>query len=221
MHFRSQPVSLTGRTTAVPGARRRPSTLPRFGLLLCVVAMIISAPHAAWAADTAEASTKRNLPAQSVPEPLIAAYLLNFVKYIEWPEAIPPPGEPWRIGVLNNKRVRDAFNPLVKGMLVRGRPIVVIHADDATALSGCQIVLLPSAGAGAAAKIFAERPVLTVFYREKGSTAVAATIELLLQEKSIRYRLNPGLLLAQGLKATEGLIENSLPLSTPKPARSL
>ena len=224
MRFRSQPAFPSSRTTiTVPIVSRRQASLPHCGQLLFILALIISAPTAARAADTADTPTKRTLPAKSDPESLIAAYLLNFVKYIEWPEAVPPPGEPWRIGVLNNERVRDSLDPIVKGMFIRGRLIVIVHATDADDLSGCQIVLLPSSGASAAAaaKVFVDRPVLTVFYHEKGSTAVAAAIELLLQNQSIRYRLNPGLLTAQGLKATPGLLENSLPLTTPRPARSL
>ena len=221
---RPQLVSLSGQTTTtVPAARRRPPTLRHVGLLIIALASIIFTPITAWAADTAEVQTKRALTAKSDPESLIAAYLLNFVKYIEWPEAIPPTGEPWRIGVLNNERVRDSLDPIVKGMFIRGRLIVIVHAFDAADLSNCQIVLLPSSGsvAAAAAKAFVERPVLTVFYHEKGSVAVAAAIELLLQNQSMRYRLNPSLLTAQGLKATPGLLENSLPLASPRPARPL
>ena len=149
----------------------------------------------------------------SEPNAVIAAYLVNFVRYIEWPESVPPAGEPWRIGILNAENLRGPLDRIAEGKIVRGRPIIIVHATDPAALRDCQIVLLPSSADNPAltAKALADRPILTVLYHDKDTAAATATIELVLLNRNIRYRLNAGLLAAQGLRATPGLLENALP----------
>jgi hypothetical protein len=144
---------------------------------------------------------------------VIAAYLVNFVRYIEWPAGIPSAGESWRIGLLNSNGLNGTLERMVEGKSVRGRPIVIVRATNSADLQTCQVVLLPSPSIKAAedAKAFANQPVLTVAYREKEGGEAMVAIELVLQNRNIRYRLNAGLFAAQGLRATPGLLENSLP----------
>jgi len=146
---------------------------------------------------------------------IIAAYLVNFLRYVEWPESVPPAGEPWRIGVVKSDVLAELLKRLTSGKIVRGRPIAIVNADNLGGLRDCQIVLLADLPAGDASvtKALVERPVLTVVYRGKTPVEVAAVIELVLQNRNIRYRLNPELLAARGLRATPGLLENALPVA--------
>ena len=162
------------------------------------------------------AASPQTKPPASDVNAVIAAYLVNFVRYIEWPADLPPTGEPWRIGLLNSDAVRSTLERMVEGKSVRGRPVVIVGANTPGDLLTCQVVFVPSASDKAVedAKAFAHQPVLTVAYREKDSGEATAAIELVLKNRNIRYRLNRGLFAAQGLRPTPGLLENSLPVAT-------
>lgn len=197
----------------------RPHTLRRIFIVACLAS---SLGLTIKAADPTDPTGKRPPVVSSNAETVIAAYLVNFLRYVEWPETVPPAGEPWRIGLLKSEELHGPLDRLTQGKIVRGRPITVVNASDPAALRDCQMVLLAEgvpANSPADAKVFAGRPVLTVVYHEKASAVNVAMIELILQGRNIRYRLNAALLTAEGLKPTPGLLENSLPPAAPSVAQ--
>jgi len=203
-------------TDLVPGNWRR--HLRRFYSLGLALGVLHFAPQPATAADTAENTAKHVALESANPETVVAAYLINFLRYVEWPETIPPAGEPWRIGLLNADNYRGLLERLAKDKIKQGRPIVIVSTADPATLRTCQIVLLggtASANAASVAKTFDGRPVLTVVYRNKELFASGAMIELVMEGRNIRYRLNVALLKAQGLMPTPGLLENALPRTPP------
>ena len=193
----------------------------RLGSLAWSVCLCVAMAFGGSSIVSAAASPPTRSPTSDV-NAVIAAYLVNFVRYIEWPAEIPPTGEPWRIGLLNSDALRSTLERMVAGNSVRGRPIVIVRSDNPGDLLTCQVVLLTPTSSKAVedAKVFAHQPVLTVFYREKGGGEAMAAIELVLQNRNIRYRLNPGLFAAQGLRPTPGLLENSLPVTVPSAVAS-
>ena len=197
----------------------RPHIVRRIFIVACLAASLGST---IGSAETTDSTIKRPPVVSSNAETVIAAYLVNFLRYVEWPETVPPAGEPWRIGLLKSEELHGPLDRLTQGKIVRGRPITVINSSDPAALRDCQMVLLAEgspANSSADAKAFAGRPVLTVVYHEKASAVNVAMIELILQGRNIRYRLNAALLTAEGLKPTPGLLENSLPPAAPSVAQ--
>src|SRR6185437_3247798 len=72
-----------------------------------------------------------------------AAYLYNFVKFVQWPvNALPPDGEPFCIGVLGEDPFRDGLKSLLNGKTAQGHPVVVEHFDDPAQAAHCQIVFV-------------------------------------------------------------------------------
>ena len=189
-----------------------------FRFILCAALFILFAPQIS-ASDLADNTAQRAPVASSNVETVIAAYLVNFLRYVEWPEAVPPAGEPWRIGLLGEEDTYRALDRLAQGKIVRGRAITIVDSPDPALLRDCQIVLLAETSPAKAvtlAKVFAGHPVLTVVFHDKNQDSTGAMIELILQGRNIRYRLNAALLTAAGLKPTPGLLENALPpISTP------
>ena len=167
----------------------------------------------------AGAANPPNRPPVSDANSIIAGYLVNFVRYVEWPETEPPAGQPWRIGLLNaGGELRAALEREAEGKTVRGRKIAVVSAADPAGLRDCQIVLLPAAPAMAgAASALATRPVLTVVYRDNAPPPFPVAIELVKQDRRMRYHLNAGLLAARELRPTPGLLENALPPAARSP----
>jgi hypothetical protein len=183
----------------------------RARLWVCLTSALFLGTWTGVTATGATASSKTD------PDVIIAGYLVNFVRYVEWPAEVPPAGQPWRIGLLDSDGLRAALERIVAGKSVRGRPIVVSPGSSPSDLRNCQVILLPSSSQQALsdAKAFAKLPVLTVIYRENEDAETEAAIELVLKNRNIRYRLNSTLFAAQGLRATPGLLENALPAVRP------
>ncbi len=184
-------------------ARRRATAgLAVFLVLGNSLAPLLAAP------DAAQPGITREVDADMV----VAAYLLNFLRYVEWPEAVPPGGEPWRIGLLNAKDLGGPLARMTAGKTVRGRSIAVVNAASAAEAGGCQIVFLSASLPNLSVDLdsFKGRPVLTVVYGEEAD-ADGAMIVLMQRGQSIRYSLRALRLSPNGLRPTPGLLENALP----------
>jgi len=78
-----------------------------------------------------------------------AAYLLNFVRFTEWPASESAgtslPGSataPYVIGVSGSRPLRDTLIRLVEGQQVRGHPVQILRIKDVPDLSACHLVYL-------------------------------------------------------------------------------
>ncbi len=74
---------------------------------------------------------------------LKAAYLLQFVRFVEWPaSAFASDDAPVRIGVLGEDPFGAALDEMVRGETVRNRPVTVQRAQRSDDLVGCQLVYI-------------------------------------------------------------------------------
>jgi YfiR/HmsC-like len=82
---------------------------------------------AAFAATTAPAS-----PQAATADEVKAAFLFNFVKFVEWPIDAAPLGTPLVAGVLGNDAIEEALRSTVRGKAIDGRPLAVkrLSGDD-------------------------------------------------------------------------------------------
>jgi hypothetical protein len=72
-----------------------------------------------------------------------AAYLFNFLKFVEWPDD--PPADPrakWVIGFVGDTPIGDELNRLVEGKNVLGRDLQVKKFQDSDNLRGCNILFI-------------------------------------------------------------------------------
>ena len=71
-----------------------------------------------------------------------AAYLYNFINYINWPDrALPPAGGAITIGVIGQNPFGSALAPLA-GKRIKGRSVAVKECASLTDAAGCQIVFI-------------------------------------------------------------------------------
>ena len=89
------------------------------------------------------------LSAQDVPLEyrVKAAYLFNFVRFVEWP---PAPGDgPVEICVVRPNPFGDVLTETLRGERLNGRPVVprVVDTPD----EGCQVVFVPAGSPAAPA----------------------------------------------------------------------
>jgi hypothetical protein len=78
--------------------------------------------------------------AQVASEPAVkAAFLLNFVKFTEWPEDVLPPGAPV-VMCLTDNAVANALEQIVVGKTVDGHPLFVSRVKVDGALRACGLL---------------------------------------------------------------------------------
>jgi hypothetical protein len=66
-----------------------------------------------------------------------AAFLYNFLKFVDWPEAV---NRPWVIGVVGGNEFADVLDETVRGKTVKGYPVTVKRLANLAGYRGCHIV---------------------------------------------------------------------------------
>ena len=116
-----------------------------------------------------------------------AAFLVNFAKYVEWPEAaFPETDSPFRIGILGANPFGDTLAELAGEQDIGGRKMEVEMADDVNELADCHIVF---AGGSPDLAPLAEKPVLTVG-EQKGFTEQGGVVNFVIVETKVRFEIS-------------------------------
>ena len=189
---------IPGSTSASPGRAR-----PPVGLRILAVCLLLCAPSAVWAAAAQEYQVK-------------AAFLLNFVRFAEWPStAFADAAAPLRIGILGEDPFGAALDGVVLGETVRERPLAVQRARRIEELDGCQVVFIARSEQARAAEILAalgERPVLTV--SDLGSFAAAGgVIGFYLDGNRVRFEINAASALRRQVRLSAQLLRLGRPVA--------
>lgn len=82
---------------------------------------------------------------EALPEYVIkAGFLLNFAKYIVWPEAsFAGPESPYRIAVFGKDPFGDTLEKAFQGRKVRGRTLAVERFGEVSDIGPCHILFVP------------------------------------------------------------------------------
>ena len=104
--------------------------------------------------------------AKANPRKVEAAFLLNFTKYVTWPDhAFADDNSPWNICVLGSDPFGKNLEETFEGRTERDRPFEIFRADTLAELPPCQIVFVAykiGANRRAALAELQSQPVLTV-----------------------------------------------------------
>jgi len=138
-----------------------------------------------------------------------AAFLFNFVKFIEWPaESFRENGGRIRLCVLGEDPFGPELERIVAGKSVNGHALEVVHLNQAGRSSHCQMLFVGSAQAGVLRKALTDlrgESVLTVgespeFIRQGGA------IRLFLLDNRVRFDINLEAADQAGLKISSKLL---------------
>ncbi|MEO8259276.1 MAG: YfiR family protein [Acidobacteriota bacterium] len=103
--------------------------------------------------------------AQDVTEPALkAAFIYNFAKFTEWPEALPT-AQPWELCVLGDPAVGEALTRVVKGRELAGHALRVSPLTPGEPRRVCHVLYLSGVTARQAAQVvdgLRDQPVLTI-----------------------------------------------------------
>jgi hypothetical protein len=152
----------------------------RRGMRIIVVALLCLLPARVRTLDV------------SIPN-LKAAFLINFVKFAEWPEGSPRPGQPFTFCVAGDLAVFEALDGIIKQQTGR-RDGVGIYVGVAGPFQNCQLLYLGGIDARdwrAALDALQHAPIFTVG-DARGFAEGGGIAELKLDSGKMRFNINPG-----------------------------
>jgi len=76
-----------------------------------------------------------------------AAFLLNFARFVEWPELNNGTTDPLVIGIFGKNPFGDSLEQVINGKTINGRSLVIRRLSDLASLSGCNLVFFPATDA--------------------------------------------------------------------------
>lgn len=122
-----------------------------------------------------------------------ALFLLNFVKYVDWPvTARPEAANPIIIGILGQDHFSDSLTQAVEGKNFNGREIIIKHLSADDDPRGCSILFISASENSRLNEILSKTsalPILTVgenaSFLEKGGI-----INFTLKDEKIRLEIN-------------------------------
>ncbi len=182
------------------GVRIRPLLALCLGLGLCLV--VCDAPLRAAGGSAATVSA----------ENLKAAFLLNFMRFTDWPPATN--GEFSVLGVVGDRSLEDAIFALADSQTVHERRLRVVRVRSVRDAIECHLVFFGSSSTSigdptpATAEILAAlagRPVLTVG-DEPGFLALGGMVNLYREGEKLRFEIAPDAVGAGGLVMSSRLL---------------
>ena len=146
---------------------------------------------------------------ESAPEYSIqAAYLYNFVAYIDWPPSVLGGETPIEIGVLGDERVASALELMTHDRTVHGRSIVVRRLRPDDPLGGLQMLFIASESARAIAELRepAQDSSILIVTEWDGALVDGSIINFLLVGDRIRFEVSLDAASASGLSISSRLL---------------
>jgi hypothetical protein len=157
----------------------------------------------------------KELPGATSEYQVKAAFIYNFVKFVEWPPEPGEPGDPISICVFGKDPFGSALERVVGGRNANGRPIEIRRPSGIAAAQSCQVLFVSSSESARLEAIFksiSSLSVLTVSeigrFCERGGV-----IEFVVEEQRIRFRINVKAAALANLKISSKLLQ--LALTTP------
>lgn len=131
--------------------------------------------------------------AQPLDVEIKAAFIYHFSQFVEWPtNAFADSDSPLVIGVLGKDPFGQRLDALVKGEMIRGRPLEVRRFSEPAAALGAHILFISQSEErewGAILEALGKRPVLTVSEIDNFTTR-GGIIQFYTSENRVRLRIN-------------------------------
>ena len=155
---------------------------------------------------------------QSSPEEVKAAFLYQFTRFIEWPSAaFAKPSDPWRVAVLGDDPLYEALEKSLRDKRVDQRPFRIERVEAAGDLRGFHVVFVPEDRARRLPEILSAlrgSPCLVVG-ASPGFAAEGGAVNFVLENRRIRFEINPAAADAAGLKVSSKLLQLARVVKSP------
>lgn len=140
-----------------------------------------------------------------------AAYLLNFIKYVEWPDdAFERDDSPFRLGLLGGNPFGDALGELIAATAPDQRKITIQQSDNIADLKTCHLLFFVKNETEhrAALSQLAKLPVLTVG-EQQSFTEMGGIINFVLVDAKVRFEISTKTAKKHDLKISSRLLKVS------------
>jgi hypothetical protein len=132
-----------------------------------------------------------------------AAFLFNFLKFVEWPANA---GESaWVIGILGHDPFGDMLDQTVRGKLVNGRPIQVRRYTHAADAKDCNILFIGHVDFGHAG--VPTQPGLLTVGEAPGFLKGGGIINFYIEDNRVHFEIRPEVARSSGLRVSSQLLK--------------
>lgn len=138
-----------------------------------------------------------------------AAFLFNFGKFVQWPDgSFAGPEAPFQVCVLGEDPFGPALDDTLRGKTIANHAVVVARIKDVSGARRCHVLFVSSSEQPRLAAIFAaERMSKTLVVGEtEGFAASGGAIQFTLEEKHVRFAINPDAIQRSGLQVSSRLL---------------
>lgn len=188
-----------------PHAIRPPDSRKRFGPTICARVFLLLALAVAF--PLAPAVHAQN--ALQREYEIKAAYLYNFINYIDWPaDTFPPEGGTITVGILGESPFGPALDPL-KGKQIKGRTLALKQVESAKDLEQCQIVFVCPSEKSRLSEILGQLKnarILTVSEID-GFAERGGIINFISERNKVRFEINADAAKRTGLTISSELLK--------------
>jgi hypothetical protein len=150
---------------------------------------------------------------------LKAAFLYNFVQFVDWPQsAFPTEESPLVIGVLGADPFGNALDEIVEGEIVKNRKLVVRRYKAVKEIDNCHILFVSRSVAKPKSVLdeLRGRSILTVGDLEGFTTEAGGMVRFITERNKIRFRINLEAAKAEKLTISSKLLQLSEIVSAEK-----
>jgi hypothetical protein len=139
-----------------------------------------------------------------------AAFLLNFIRFVEWPaEAFKTAADPLVVGILGKDPFDGALEQIVSNKTVNGRAVTIRRISDAAAARSCHVVFLAASETRRMSDVTStvvSRGLLIVGESD-GFAERGGMINFIVQDNHVRFQINPAAAARAGLKVSSKLLQ--------------
>jgi hypothetical protein len=159
-------------------------------LLSVVATLLLAPPPVCRASDGLEYQVK-------------AAFLFNFLKFVEWPVAASD--VPWVIGILGHDPFAGALEDTVRGKIVNGRRVEVRHFPRAADVKDCNIIFIGRADSQRLG--MPSQPGLLTVGEAPEFLKSGGIINFYLDDNRVHFEIRPEVAHAAGLRVSSQLLK--------------
>ena len=160
---------------------------PRWRLLL--IPFLLAAPGLGGPAGSAA----RDESDVSKEYQVKAAFLLNFVQFVDWPAAaFPEPTTPISIGILGADPFGPYLDQIARDETVKSRSLIIRRSRDLADLKTCHVIFVSRSESGNTAQILAglEQSSVLAIGETEGFAARGGIINFFIEGHQLRFEVN-------------------------------
>jgi hypothetical protein len=138
-----------------------------------------------------------------------AAFLYNFVKFVDWPATPAAQDGPIELCVLGKDPFGGALERVIEGKTVNGRPLAIRRIGDIATARSCHVLFVSASETGRVGEIVKAVhtwSVLTVSDIDRFSER-GGIIGFLMEGQRVRFRINPKVAASAGLRISSKLLQ--------------